>query len=122
MTRSSRNICSYSSLRTKGDLAATLHKHHGDHEDATRGESLVSFRVWSILFITILLAYEWPYHFVTIQGVDSCAPNKFQTAQQIVDAKDNLRPCGNDFNGALVDDAAVLRSHMLGVFVFTVTF
>ena len=58
------------------------------------------------------------YHLVTIQGVDSCAPNKFQTAAQIVETKDDLRPCGNDFNGALVDDAAVLRSHMLALHMF----
>ena len=27
------------------------------------------------------------------------------------DSADDLRPCGNDFNGAFIDDAAVLRSH-----------
>jgi class 3 adenylate cyclase len=34
------------------------------------------------------------------------------------DSVDDLRPCGNDFNGAFVDDAAVLRSHMLALHLF----
>ena len=103
---------------TKGDIAATLHKHHTAHEDATRKDSLVSFRVWSTLFIVILLSYEWPYHFVTIQGSDVCAPNKFQSAEAILADLNVPRPCGNDFNGAFADDAAVLQSHMLALHMF----